>query len=125
MEIVKAENAKRVLKVGDPVMVIAGGNKHKRPNKGQVGKLLRFVGADKERVVVQGVNVMATHKRQTSEGGPSGRIMKEGSIHVSNVMFYSEKLGRPVKLSRKKLLDGKVVRGYSDKATKEFVQIES
>lgn len=109
------------LKKGDMVMVIAGGNKSKRPNKGKVGRITRMVGDD--RVVVEGVNLFTRHQRATRPGMASGKIQKEASMHISNVMYYVEKLKRPVRLSHSVLNDGKKVRGYRDPKTKSFVQI--
>jgi large subunit ribosomal protein L24 len=102
-------------------MVIAGGNGSTRPNKGKTGKILRFVGAD--RAVVEGLNFVSRHQRQTGPNKPSGKIPKESPIHVSNLMFYVEKLKRPVRLKYRTLADGKKVRGYVDPKNKEFVQI--
>jgi large subunit ribosomal protein L24 len=113
---------KSSLRKGDTVMVISGGNKKKRPNKGKVGKILRFIGDD--RVVVEGVNVMVRHQRQTGPNKPSGKISREMSMHISNVMYYHEKAKKPVRLKVSVLADGKKVRGYLDKETKEFVQID-
>lgn len=111
------------LKKGDTVMVIAGGNKKKRANKGQIGKIVRFVGDDNDRVIVEGLNMITRHQKARGANEPGGKIQREGSIHVSNVMFYVEKLKRPVRLSHKILEDGKRVRGYKDPKTKEFVQV--
>ena len=110
------------LKKGDTVMVISGGNKKKRPNKGKVGKILRFVGV--ERVVVEGVNLITKHQRQTAPGKPYGKLQKEGSIHISNVMFYAEKLKKPVRIKHSVLDDGKKVRGFTNPETKKFEQID-
>lgn len=112
------------LRKGDSVMVISGGNKKKRPNIGKVGKIVRFVGKNKDRVIVEGVNVMVRHQRPTAPNKPSGKISKEMSIHVSNVMYYPEKAKRPVRLRSSFLEDGRKVRGYVDKETKEFIQID-
>lgn len=114
---------KVALKRGDTVMVIAGGNKNKRPNKGKVGKILEFTGSKLDRVIVEGVNMVTKHQRQVSTDKPAGKIQKEGSIHVSNVMYYADKVKRPVRLKYRFLDDGKKVRGYSHPETKEFVQI--
>jgi ribosomal protein L24 len=48
----------------------------------------------------------------------------EGGMHISNVLFYVEKLKKPVRLKHKILEDGKKVRGYIDPTSKSFVQIE-
>jgi large subunit ribosomal protein L24 len=114
---------KSKLKKGDLVMVIAGGHKTKRPNKGKVGKILRFVGEEKERVVVEGLNFVSRHQRARTSAEQSGKIPKEAPIHISNVRYYVEKLKKPVKLKVSTMTDGKKVRGYLDPSTKKFVQI--
>lgn len=122
----RGQNKPRIrhaLKVGDLVMVISGGNKNKRPNRGKVGKLLRFAGKDKDRVIVEGLNVVTRHQRARGPERPSGKIKKEASIHISNVMYYVEKIKKPVRLKHNVLADGKRVRGYIASDSKEFVQI--
>ncbi len=111
---------KHNLKRGDTVMVIAGGNNQKRPNKGKTGKILRFVG---DRAVIEGLNFVSRHQRQSGPNKPSGKVPKEAPIHVSNLMFYAEKIQRPVRIKHKTLTDGTKVRGYLDPKSKEFVQI--
>lgn len=105
-------------------MVIAGGNQKKQKiMKGQVGKVLKFLPKTK-RIIVEGINMIKRHKRATSPNESSGIIQKEGSIHISNVMFYSESLKRPVRLKFRTLKDGRKVRGYLNPATKSFEQID-
>ena len=112
------------LKVGDPVIVISGGNKRKgRILKGETGKILRVL-PKKDRVVVEGVNQIKRHKRATSATDSSGIIEKEGSVHVSNVMYYREEIKRPVRIITKRLDDGKKVRGFRHPETKKFEQID-
>ena len=111
------------LRRGDTVMVIAGGNKTKRPLKGKVGKILRFVGRDRSRAIVEGLNLVVRHQRAKGPGTTAGRIQKEAPIHVSRLMYYVEKLKRPVRLRHQVLQDDKKVRGYMDPSSKEFVQI--
>jgi len=118
-----ASVGRSTLKKGDTVMVIAGGNKKKRANKGQIGKIVRFTGENRDRVIVEGLNMITRHQRAQGANKPGGKIQREGSIHVSNVMFYAEKIKRPVRLSQQILADGKKVRGYKDPKTKEFVQV--
>lgn len=112
------------LKKGDMVMVIAGGNKKKRPIKGKIGRIVRFVGEDKERVVVEGINLVTRHERSRGPENPGGKVQKEAAIHVSNVRYYAEKIQKPVKLRAKILTDGKKVRGYLNPKSKEFVQVD-
>jgi large subunit ribosomal protein L24 len=111
-----------VLRKGDSVMVISGGNKNKRPLKGQVGKIKAFVGERRQRVIIEGLNLMVKHKKASTPGEEGGKIKVESSIHISNVMFYVEAIKRPVRLVSG-LVDGKRVRGYKDPKTKAFVKI--
>lgn len=114
---------KSALKKGDTVMIIAGGNKRKRPLKGQVGKIREIVGDDSDRVIIEGLNLHVRHQKATGPDKPGGKISKEMSLHISNVMYYVEKLKRPVRLCHKILADGKKVRGYRDPEKRDFVQI--
>lgn len=112
------------IKKGDMVMVVAGGNNKKRPLKGKVGKVLGFSGDRKERVLIEGVNMITKHQRAKGPEKPAGRITKEAPVHISNVMYYAEKIQRPVKLRTKALEDGRRVRGYLHPDTQDFVQID-
>jgi large subunit ribosomal protein L24 len=70
---------------GDLVVVIAGSNKGKR------GKVLRLVG---DRVVVEKVAMIKRHQKPTQKSPQGGIIEKEGTIHISNVALFDDKLGR-------------------------------
>lgn len=111
------------LKKGDSVMIIAGGNKEKRLNKGKVGKIVAFVGKNKDRVVVEGLNFVTRHRKQLGPDKPAGKFPREASVHISNVMFYAEKIKKAVRLKHNFLADGKKVRGFINPETKEFVQV--
>ena len=120
----ETEAAKSKLRVGDPVMLITGGNEQKgRNEKGKTGKILRIL-TKKNRVVVEGANMIKRHKRATSAQDSAGIIEKEGSVHISNVMYYSEAINKPVRLRYSFLEDGRKVRGYTDPETKKFEQID-
>jgi large subunit ribosomal protein L24 len=71
----------------DIVEVIAG------DNKGARGKVLR-VFPDKNRVLVEGVNVVYRHVRRSRRNPQGGRIRKEAPIHLSNVQPVDPKTGR-------------------------------
>jgi large subunit ribosomal protein L24 len=70
---------------GDLVVVTAGSHKGKR------GKILRLVG---DRVVVEKVAMIKRHQKPTQKSPQGGIVDKEGTIHISNVALYDEKLGR-------------------------------
>jgi large subunit ribosomal protein L24 len=62
---------------GDEVEVIAG------DHKGKTGRVLKVI-RDKNRVVVEGVNMVKRHTRQTQKR-QGGIVEKEAPIHASNV----------------------------------------
>ncbi len=119
------ERIPTALKKGDSVMVIAGGNKSKRPIKGQVAKIRAIVGAKGDRVILEGLNVFTRNKRATRPGEEGGKIQVEKSVHISNVMYYVEKLKKPVRLCKETAADGKRVRGYRDPSSNKFVALDS
>jgi len=70
----------RNIKKGDEVIVISGDHKSK---KGKILQVLR----EKNRVIVEGVNLTKKHERK-SQDNPEGSIVeRESSIHYSNVML--------------------------------------
>jgi large subunit ribosomal protein L24 len=112
------------LKVGDPVMVLTGGNKRKgRILKSQTGKILKIL-SKRNRVVVEGLNMIKRHKRAMTSQDSAGIIEKEGSVHISNVMYYSEQVKKPVRIKSKVLDNGRKVRGFLHPDTNEFEQID-
>jgi large subunit ribosomal protein L24 len=70
---------------GDLVIVIRGAYKGKR------GKILRVVG---DRVVVEKIAMIKRHQKPTQKTPQGGIIDKEGTIHISNVLLFDDKLGR-------------------------------
>ncbi|MCL4142984.1 UNVERIFIED_CONTAM: hypothetical protein GTU68_047080 [Idotea baltica] len=78
----------------------------------------------KGRVIVEGVNMVTRHKKAVNPNEPSGRIEKEGSMHLSNIMFYHTESKQPVRLTVRTLDDGRKVRGFINRETKEFEQVD-
>lgn len=70
------------VKRGDEVVVIAGAERGKR------GKVLALLGK-KQRVVVEGVQIVKRHVRKSQQHPNGGIVPREGSVHVSNVMLAS------------------------------------
>ncbi len=113
------------LKTGDMVLVLSGGNSKKgRVLAGKVGKVLRFLPKT-QRVVVEGVNMVKRHKRAMTSADSAGIIEREGSVHISNVMYYHAESKTAVRLVSRKLEDGRKVRGFVNKKTNQFEQIDA
>lgn len=79
------------IKSGDTVIVIAG------KDKGKIGKVVKTF-AKENRVIVEGVNIQTKHKKAKNPKDEAGLIKIEGSIDVSNVMYYDSKLKKPSKI---------------------------
>ena len=92
---------KPFLRKGDMVMVVSGSDKGK---KGSVVEVI----LDKQRVVVEEVNIVKKHRKPT-QNTPGGIVEIPAPIHVSNVMLIDPKSGEPTRIGRK-LVDGKSVR---------------
>ena len=71
------------IKKGDTVIVLAGKDKGKR---GQVTEVIKQL----EKVVVEGINSVITHKKQTKDSA-GGRIPKNAPVHLSNVALLDPK----------------------------------
>ncbi len=91
------------IRKNDEVVVIAG------KDKGQRGKVLRIL-ANRDRVVVEKVNVVKRHQRATQANPTGGIINKEAPIHVSNVSLFCPKCNGPRRVGHTFLEDGTKVR---------------
>ncbi len=87
------------VKKGDMVVVVAGND------KGKEGKVLK-VFPDKNRIIVEKINMIKRHTRASRDVPQGGIIEKEGSIHVSNVMLVCPTTGRPTRIGKEILSDG-------------------
>jgi large subunit ribosomal protein L24 len=95
------------IKRDDEVVVISG------KDKGKTGKVLR-VDARKDRVYVEGLNIIKRHTRpqqlrdtQRQSEAAGGVIEKEGPIHVSNVMLLDPTDSKPTRVGVQVGDDGK------------------
>jgi large subunit ribosomal protein L24 len=93
------------IKKGDDVIVIAG------KNKGATGKVIS-VDPKRDRVIVEGVNLVKRHTRETNQGPrgakEGGIVTKEGAIHVSNVALVED--GKPTRVGYRFDEDGTKIR---------------
>jgi large subunit ribosomal protein L24 len=79
------------VKRGDRVRVITG------KDKGKEGKVLRAF-PEKQRVLVEGVNIIKKHARPTQKSPQGGIREIEGSVHVSNVMLVCPSCSEPTRV---------------------------
>ncbi len=90
------------IKKGDRVIVTTG------RDKGKKGEVLK-VFPKEDRALVQGVNVVKRHQRQT-QTVQAGIVTKESPIHLSNIAHVDPKSGNATRVGFKVLGDGRKVR---------------
>ena len=78
----------------DTVKVISGNH------KGKTGKVIMVI-PEKNRVIVEKIQLVKRHTRPRSQTQPGGIIEKEASIHISNVMLVCPKCGKPTRVRNK------------------------
>ena len=101
------------LKKNDLVRVITG------KDKGRQGKIL-VIDRDKNRVIVEGVNLVTKHQKPNRTNAQGGLIKKEASIHVSNVMLLHD--GELTKIGYKfENKNGKVIKKRFAKKSGKFI----
>ena len=90
------------IRKGDEVVVITGSD------KGKKGSVLKVFPKD-ARALVQGVNLVKRHQRQT-QTQQAGIVTKEAPIHLSNIAHADPKTGKATRIGSKTLGDGRRVR---------------
>ena len=90
------------IKKNDIVEVITG------KSRGKHGKVLKIY-AEKQRVLVEGVNIMKRHERPSQRNQQGGINEREFPIHVSNVMLLDPKTSERTRVGRNAIVgkDGK------------------
>lgn len=78
----KSHSGRLHVKTGDTVLVIAG------DDKGKSG-VVKEVLTDRNRVVVEGVGVVAKHQKPSARNPQGGIVREESSIHASNVKLVT------------------------------------
>ena len=79
-------------------------------DRGKRGRVIRVL-ADKNRVIVEGANIMKRHTRPNPQKNIKGGIVeREAPIHASNVMVIDPDTNEPSRLGIKTLPDGRRVR---------------
>jgi large subunit ribosomal protein L24 len=100
------------IKKGDTVIVITG------ESKGQKGRVLE-VNREKERAIVEGVNLVSKHTKPNAKSPQGGIIKKEAPIHISNLLLVDPASGKATRIGRKLNEKNKLVR-YSKKSGEEI-----
>ncbi len=86
-------------------------------DNGKTGKVLEVL-RDKDRVIVEGVNVVSKHTKPNAKNPQGGIVKQEAGIHISNVQLVDPKSGKATRVGYKEV-DGKKVR-YAKKSGEEI-----
>ncbi|WP_430399287.1 50S ribosomal protein L24 [Flavobacterium sp.] len=89
------------IKSGDVVKVIAG------DHKGSEGKVLRVI-RDKNKAVVEGVNMVSKHTKPSAKNPQGGIVKKEAPMHISNLSLIDPKSKEATKVGYKVEGDKKI-----------------
>ena len=99
------------IKKGDTVYVNAGND------KGKTGKVLS-VDPSKDRVIVEGINLVSKHTKPNSKQPQGGIIKQEAGIHVSNLQLIDPQSNKPTRVGYK--FDGDKKIRYAKKSGEEI-----
>ena len=100
------------IKKGDTVIVNTG------ESKGVQGRVLEVL-RDKNRAIVEGVNMVSRHTKPNAESPQGGIIKKEAPVHISNLMLVDPTSGEATRIGRRLNDKNKLVR-YSKKSGEEI-----
>jgi len=76
---------------GDRVQVVAGND------RGRIGRVLAVI-PEKNRIIVENVNMITKHQRATQSLRQPGIIQREGTIHMSNVLPICPECDEPTRV---------------------------
>ena len=112
------------IRKGDLVQVISGPTPERGGDRGKQGRVIGIL-ADKDRVIVEGVNFVTKHVKvgQTQRGTKTGGIETlEAPIHISNVALVDPETKKPTRI---KTRVETVERGGRTKAARVRVAVKS
>ena len=103
--------AKFNIKKNDTVIVLTG------EDKGKTGKVLKVM-ADKQRALVEGVNLVSKSQKPSAKNPQGGIVKQEAPIHISNLSLIDPKSGKATRVAIKH--EGKNVIRIAKKSGEEI-----
>ena len=100
------------IRKGDTVYVNAG------EDKGKTGRVLKVL-VEKQRALVEGINMMSKSTKPTAKSPQGGFQKKEAPVHISNLNVVDPKSGKATRIGRRLNSKGVLVR-YSKKSGEEI-----
>ena len=89
------------IKKGDTVQIISGNE------DGKSGRVIKVFPL-KDKIIVEGLNMVKKHARPSQENPQGGIMEKEAVIHISNVMLIAG--SKPTRIGYKTLEDGRKIK---------------
>ena len=87
------------IRKNDKVRVMSGND------RGKEGKVLK-VFPDKNRIIVEKINMMKRHTKASKDMPQGGILEQEGPIEASNVLLVCPNTGKPTRIGKQLLSDG-------------------
>ena len=87
-------------------------------DKGKTGRVMK-VDAEKQRAIVEGINMMSKSTKPSAKHPQGGIIKQEAPIHISNLNVLDPKTNKPTRIGRRMGENGKLVR-YSKSSGEEI-----
>jgi large subunit ribosomal protein L24 len=100
------------IKKGDLVIINTG------ENKGKQGRVLEVL-YDKEKAIVEGVNMISKHTKPNAKSPQGGITRKEAPVHLSNLNLIDPSTGKATRIGRKLNAKNKLTR-YAKKSGEEI-----
>lgn len=100
------------IRKGDTVYVNSGND------RGKTGKVTKVL-VDKQRAVVEGVNIVTKSQKPSAKNPQGGFVKVEAPVHISNLNVVDPKTGKPTRIGRRRNEEGKLVR-YAKKSGEEI-----
>ena len=87
-------------------------------NQGATGKVTKVL-VDKQRAIVEGVNMVSKSQKPNAKNPQGGIVKVEAPIHISNLNVVDPKTGKPTRIGRRLNDDGKLGR-FAKKSGEEI-----
>ncbi len=101
--VVEVQKKHPKIRKDDKVIVLAG------KERGKIGTVLK-VDPEKERVIIEKVNMVKKHAKASAQTAQGGIIEKEAPLNISDVMLVCNKCAEPTRIGKRILEDGSKIR---------------
>ena len=101
--VVEVQKKHPKIRKDDKVIVLAG------KERGKIGTVLK-VDSEKERVIIEKINMVKKHAKASTQTAQGGIIEKEAPLNISDVMIVCNKCAEPTRIGKRILEDGSKIR---------------